>query len=160
MKKPVFTGFISVLIILIIASSCKKDKDEDFSLNYEKYTMSNGLEVILHNDHSDPMISFAIMYHVGSGREATGRTGFAHLFEHLLFMGSENVPTGKFDMVLEGMGASNNGGTSRDFTVYYEVFPVNALEKVLWLESDRMWIFYQFSNCLPLLLSAECCSEL
>jgi zinc protease len=141
MKKPVFTCFISVLIILIIASSCKKDKDEDFSLNYEKYTMSNGLEVILHNDHSDPMISFAIMYHVGSGREATGRTGFAHLFEHLLFMGSENVPTGKFDMVLEGMGASNNGGTSRDFTVYYEVFPVNALEKVLWLESDRMGFF-------------------
>jgi zinc protease len=87
------------------------------------------------------MISYAIMYHVGSSREVPGRTGFAHLFEHLLFGGSENVEPGRFDMIIEGVGGSNNGGTSRDITVYYEEFPKNALEKILWLESDRMGFF-------------------
>ncbi|HOU01333.1 MAG TPA: pitrilysin family protein [Bacteroidales bacterium] len=130
-----------VLMVLFAVTSCKKAANDRLSVDFEKYRMQNGLQVILHEDHSDPMISYAIMYHVGSGRETPGRTGFAHLFEHLLFMGSENVPTGKFDMVLEGMGASNNGGTSRDYTVYYEVFPKNALEKVFWLESDRMGFF-------------------
>jgi zinc protease len=130
-----------VLMVLFVIASCRKTANDRLSVDFEKYTLPNGLQVILHEDHSDPMISYAIMYHVGSGRETPGRTGFAHLFEHLLFMGSENVPTGKFDMVLEGMGASNNGGTSRDYTVYYEVFPKNALEKVFWLESDRMGFF-------------------
>jgi zinc protease len=103
--------------------------------------MPNGLQVILHTDHSDPMISYAIMYHVGSSREIPGKTGFAHLFEHLLFGGSENVATGTFDKVIEGAGGSNNGFTTRDITTYYEMFPKNALEKVLWLESDRMGFF-------------------
>ena len=128
--------------VLAIVSSCSKAPQQDkLSIPYEKYTMPNGLQVILHTDHSDPMISYAIMYHVGSSREVPGKTGFAHLFEHLLFGGSENVPTGKFDMVIEGMGGSNNGGTGRDVTVYFEVFPRNALEKILWLESDRMGFF-------------------
>ncbi|HPT22629.1 MAG TPA: pitrilysin family protein, partial [Bacteroidales bacterium] len=91
--------------------------------------------------HSDPVISYAIMYHVGSSRETPGKTGFAHLFEHLLFGGSENVPTGKFDKVIESSGGTNNGFTSRDVTAYFEMFPKNALEKVLWLESDRMGFF-------------------
>jgi zinc protease len=103
--------------------------------------MPNGLQVILHTDHSDPMISYAIMYHVGSSREVPGKTGFAHLFEHLLFGGSENVPSGTFDKIIEGVGGNNNGFTSRDITAYYEMFPKNALEKVLWLESDRMGFF-------------------
>ena len=128
-------------MVLFATTSCKKVVNDKLSLDFVKYRMPNGLQVILHEDHSDPMISTAIMYHVGSGRETPGKTGFAHLFEHLLFMGSENVATGKFDMVLEGMGATSNGGTSRDFTVYYEVFPKNALEKVLWIESDRMGFF-------------------
>ena len=128
-------------MVLFATTSCKKAVNDKLSLDFVKYRMPNGLQVILHEDHSDPMISTAIMYHVGSGRETPGKTGFAHLFEHLLFMGSENVATGKFDMVLEGMGATSNGGTSRDFTVYYEVFPKNALEKVLWIESDRMGFF-------------------
>jgi zinc protease len=86
-------------------------------------------------------MSYVIMYHVGSSREIPGKTGFAHLFEHLLFMGSENVQTGAFDRILEAAGGSNNGGTSKDITMYYEKFPKNALEKVLWLESDRMGFF-------------------
>jgi len=134
-----FLVFISFSIIII---SCNKSPQADkLNIPYEKYTMPNGLQVILHKDNSDPMISYAIVYHVGSSREVPGKTGFAHLFEHLLFGGSENVPTGKFDMIIEGVGGSNNGGTSRDMTVYYEVFPKNALEKILWLESDRMGFF-------------------
>jgi zinc protease len=103
--------------------------------------MPNGLQVILHTDPSDPIISYAIMYHVGSSREIPGKTGFAHLFEHLLFGGSENVEPGRFDKILEGVGGTNNGFTQRDITAYYEMFPKNALEKVLWLESDRMGFF-------------------
>jgi len=127
--------------IVLLASSCRKRSEDRLTIEYEKYTMSNGLQVILHPDHSDPMMSYAIMYHVGSSREKPGKTGFAHLFEHLLFTGSENVPPGEFDMILEAAGGSNNGFTSRDATTYFEEFPKNALEKVLWLESDRMGFF-------------------
>lgn len=122
--------------------ACKSNPASDkLAINYEKYVMPNGLQVILHTDHSDPVISYAIMYHVGSSREVPGKTGFAHLFEHLLFGGSENVATGTFDKVIEGVGGSNNGFTTRDITAYFEMFPKNALEKVLWLESDRMGFF-------------------
>ncbi len=128
-------------VILLFLSSCKKTTEDKLSISYEKYVMPNGLQVILHTDHSDPMISYAIMYHVGSSREVPGKTGFAHLFEHLLFGGSENVPAGTFDKIIEGMGGNNNGFTSRDVTTYFEMFPKNALEKILWLESDRMGFF-------------------
>lgn len=130
-----------VIFTLMVVSSCNKVPEDKLSINFEKYVMPNGLQVILHTDHSDPMMSYAIMYHVGSGRERPGKTGFAHLFEHLLFTGSENVPSGEFDMILEAAGGSNNGFTSRDATTYFEEFPKNALEKVLWLESDRMGFF-------------------
>ena len=143
MKKSVIFRFTVLAgAILILISGCNKPVVSDkLNIDYEKYVMPNGLQVILHNDHSDPMISYAIMYHVGSSREKPGKTGFAHLFEHLLFGGSENVEPGKFDMVIEAAGGTNNGGTDRDMTVYYEVFPKNALEKILWLESDRMGFF-------------------
>lgn len=143
MKKfRIYSFLITVVVIMLSVSSCKKTTVTDkLSINFEKYVMPNGIQVILHEDHSDPMISYNIMYHVGSSREVPGRTGFAHLFEHLLFMGSENVPTGVFDKVLEAAGGNNNGGTSRDFTMYYETFPRNALERVFWLESDRMGFF-------------------
>jgi zinc protease len=132
----------SILALIASVSACNKAPEkEKLNIAFEKYQMPNGLQVILHTDHSDPMISYAIMYHVGSSRETPGKTGFAHLFEHLLFGGSENVPTGKFDKVIEGVGGNNNGFTSRDVTTYYEVFPKNALEKILWLESDRMGFF-------------------
>jgi zinc protease len=133
-------------MILLPFSSCKKSSDDKLKIEYEKYVMPNGLQVILHTDHSDPMISYAIMYHVGSSRETPGKTGFAHLFEHLLFGGSENVPTGTFDKIIEGVGGTNNGFTSNDVTTYFEMFPKNALEKILWLESDRMGYFINSVN--------------
>ena len=142
-KSRIFSILIAVLVISISFASCQKTSvvSDKLKVDFEKYTMPNGLQVILHEDHSNPMISYTIMYHVGSSREVPGKTGFAHLFEHLLFMGSENVTTGQFDKVLEDAGGSNNGGTGSDFTMYYETFPKNALEKVFWLESDRMGFF-------------------
>jgi len=141
-RTSIFCKIILALIIILISSACSRVSDsENLNISYEKYTMPNGLQVILHTDHSDPMISYAIMYHVGSSKEIKGKTGFAHLFEHLLFGGSENVPAGVFDKVIEGAGGMNNGFTSRDITTYFEMFPNNALEKILWLESDRMGFF-------------------
>lgn len=138
----IFRKIITILSLILIISACKKvPEKEELKLAYEKYVMPNGLQVILHSDHSDPMISYAIMYHVGSSREVPGKTGFAHLFEHLLFGGSENVPTGAFDKIIESAGGTNNGFTTRDITTYFELIPKNALEKILWLESDRMGFF-------------------
>lgn len=139
-----------MLAIPMVANAAGEDK---LNIEFEKYVMPNGLQVILHTDHSDPMISFAIMYHTGSSRETPGKTGFAHLFEHLLFGGSENATPGTFDKVIEAAGGSNNGFTSRDITAYYETFPNNALEKVLWLESDRMGFF--INSVTPRLLAIQ-----
>ena len=108
------------------------------SIEFEKYQLKNGLEVVLHQDKSDPIVSLAIQYGVGSNREKTGRTGFAHLFEHMLFQESENVPQDQFFKKIQDAGGTLNGGTWKDGTIYYEVVPNNALETVLWLESDRM----------------------
>lgn len=143
MKKSCLSArvVLTMFFILLITACSKAPEKDKLSLPYEKYVMPNGLQVILHTDHSDPVISYAIMYHVGSSREIPGRTGFAHLFEHLLFGGSENVPTGTFDRIIENAGGSNNGFTSRDVTTYFESFPKNSLEKILWLESDRMGFF-------------------
>ena len=143
MKRPYpFLKLMLPAIAAVLLTACgSKTKQDQLSVDYEKYVMPNGLQVVLHQDHSDPVISYAIMYHVGSSREVPGRTGFAHLFEHLLFSGSENVPNGVFDKVIENAGGSNNGFTSRDVTAYFESFPKNALEKILWLESDRMGFF-------------------
>ncbi len=109
-----------------------------FKIEYEKYVLSNGLQVILHQDHTDPIVALAILYHVGSNREEPGKTGFAHFFEHMLFQNSENVGKGNFFKLIEETGGTLNGGTWQDGTVYYEVVPKNALELVLWMESDRM----------------------
>jgi len=140
-KLRINSSLIPAVLMLLFFSACKKPSEDKLNIAYEKYTMPNGLQVILHTDHSDPMISYTIMYHVGSSRETPGKTGFAHLFEHLLFGGSENVPTGTFDRIVEGVGGNNNGFTSNDVTTYFEMFPKNALEKILWLESDRMGFF-------------------
>jgi zinc protease len=107
-------------------------------LQFEKTTLPNGLEVILHEDHSTPIVVVNTWYKVGSGDEKPGRTGFAHLFEHIMFMGSENVPVGQFDKWLEAAGANNNGSTTEDRTNYYESMPSNALPLALWLDADRM----------------------
>jgi zinc protease len=105
---------------------------------YRQFTLRNGLNVILHQDRSVPAVSVNVWYHVGSANEKPGRTGFAHLFEHLMFEGSKNVKEGVFDTLLESAGGNNNGSTNNDRTNYYEDMPSNALELALFLESDRM----------------------
>jgi zinc protease len=110
-------------------------------LALEKYTLPNGLEVILQEDHTVPLVAVSTYYHVGSSDERVGRTGFAHLFEHIMFMGSAHVPVGKFDQWLEAAGANNNGSTTEDRTNYFEWMPSNALPLALWLDADRMgWL--------------------
>lgn len=108
------------------------------NINYEKYCLNNGLEVILYPDTSLPIVSVNIWYKVGSANETAGKTGFAHLFEHMMFQGSENIPKeGHFKYIQEA-GGTLNGSTSIDRTNYYESLPSNYLELALWLESDRM----------------------
>src|SRR6266576_1682555 len=102
------------------------------------FTLPNGLQVLLHEDHSVPVVAVNTWYHVGSSDERAGRTGFAHLFEHIMFMGSAHVPTGEFDRLLEAAGADNNGSTTEDRTNYYEDGPANALPLMLYLDSDRL----------------------
>jgi len=105
---------------------------------FTQFTLPNGLHVILHEDHTVPLATVNVWYHVGSAREKPGRTGFAHLFEHLMFEGSAHVKEGEFDTLLEAAGATNNGSTETDRTNYYIDLPSNALELALFLESDRM----------------------
>ena len=105
---------------------------------YTEFTLANGLHVILHQDKTIPVAAVNVWYHVGSGREKPGRTGFAHLFEHVMFEGSEHVAEGSFDGLLEAAGGNNNGSTSEDRTNYIIDVPANALELALYLESDRM----------------------
>lgn len=107
-------------------------------VSYTQFTLPNGLHVILHEDHTVPVVSVNMWYHVGSARERTGRTGFAHLFEHLMFMGSGHVKPGQFDEWLEASGGDNNGSTENDRTNYWINVPSNSLELALFLESDRM----------------------
>ena len=136
MKKVVLFVFTAVLAVLF---SCTSKKNEPaFSVPFEKYTLPNGLTVILHEDKSDPITAVAVVFHVGSSRETEGKTGFAHLFEHMMFQKSENVGEDQLFRLIQGAGGELNGGTGQDETMYYEVIPKNALEMALWLESDRM----------------------
>jgi len=111
---------------------------QTLSVPFTSFKLPNGLNVILHRDTSVPVVSVNVWYHVGSGNERPGRTGFAHLFEHVMFEGSMHVPEGEFDNWLEAAGGNNNGSTTNDRTNYYEDLPANALELALFLESDRM----------------------
>ncbi len=131
MKSTLF--YLGVMCIVL-----SNQTHAQLNVKYERFTLPNGLTTILHEDHSVPVIAVNIWYHVGSGREKPGRTGFAHLFEHIMFEGSKNVPDGKFDEWLEAAGGDNNGSTTEDRTNYYENVPSNALELPLFLESDRM----------------------
>ncbi|WP_435577475.1 M16 family metallopeptidase [Gilvibacter sp.] len=132
---------MSLLMLALITNACKESTDTEatteFSLDYEKFVLDNGLEVILHVDKSDPIVAVATMMHVGSNREKPGRTGFAHFFEHMSFNDSENVPVGANRKMIPEWGGSRNGGTWSDGTVYYEVVPKDAFEKILWIDSDR-----------------------
>mgnify|MGYP001417566714 FL=1 len=105
---------------------------------FEEFDLDNGLHVILHQDNSVPIVTVAVLYHVGSKDENPERTGFAHFFEHLLFEGTQNIPQGKWSSIVTGNGGSNNAYTTDDFTYYYENFPSNNLKLGLWMESERM----------------------
>ncbi|XOV77373.1 MAG: M16 family metallopeptidase [Aestuariibacter sp.] len=111
---------------------------QGLGLDYNKYRLDNGLTVILHEDHSDPMVHVDVTYHVGSAREEPGKSGFAHFFEHMMFQGSKHVADEQhFELITEA-GGDMNGTTNNDRTNYYQTVPANQLEKVLWLEADRM----------------------
>jgi zinc protease len=110
----------------------------NLAIPFTRFRLDNGLDVIVHEDHRLPLVAVNVWYRVGSGHEVPGPTGFAHLFEHLMFEGSAHVAPGQFDHLLEGVGGSNNGSTSTDRTNYWMNVPSSALELALWLESDRM----------------------
>ncbi len=105
---------------------------------YEKYVLPNGLTLVVHEDHSDPVVHVDVTYHVGSAREEIGKSGFAHFFEHMMFQGSDNVADEQHFKIVSDAGGTLNGSTNRDRTNYYETVPSNQLEKMLWLEADRM----------------------
>ena len=107
-------------------------------VEFTEYDMPNGLHVILHQDHTAPVVAVSVMYHVGSKNEVPGRTGFAHFFEHLLFEGTANIKRGEFMKIVSANGGQNNANTSQDRTFYYEIFPSNQFKLGLWLESERM----------------------
>ena len=131
---------LTLTALALFAMACSTQKDT-VELKYEQYTLDNGLKVVLHQDLSDPLVAIAIQYHVGSGREKPGKTGFAHFFEHMLFQRSENLPRNAFFQKIANLGGEFNGSTNSDGTNYYEAVPRDAMEKILWMESDRMGFF-------------------
>ncbi|HTR00910.1 MAG TPA: insulinase family protein, partial [Candidatus Acidoferrum sp.] len=110
---------------------------------YSKFQLDNGLTVIVHEDHSDPLVHVDVTYHVGAAREEAQRSGFAHFFEHMMFEGSEHVADKEHFKTVTESGGTLNGTTSEDRTNYFETVPSNMLERVLWLESDRMGFLLQ-----------------
>jgi predicted Zn-dependent peptidase len=129
-----------VLWILIVLAAALPARGESTRLHVpaERYVLPNGLTVILHEDHRLPTVVVDIWFRVGSKDERSGRSGFAHLFEHLMFMGTHNVPDGRFDGIMEAAGGQNNASTTEDRTNYFDWGPTNLLETFLWLEADRM----------------------
>ena len=122
----------------ILPAQGRRDAGNAIHIAFERYTLPNGLTVILSVDRTIPQAAVDVWYHVGSKNEAPGRTGFAHMFEHVMFTGSGHVPYGLHDRLTEGVGGNNNGSTSNDRTNYFENVPSNYVESALWLESDRM----------------------
>src|SRR4051812_31521582 len=129
---------LSLAAVIAAAVPLAAQQPRTLDVSYTQFDLANGLHVILHEDHTIPLVTVNVWYHVGSAREKTGRTGFAHLFEHLMFMGSKHAPYGDFDTLLEAAGGTNNASTAEDRTNYYIDVPSNALDLALFLESDRM----------------------
>lgn len=128
----------SVILCPTKVTASPGDAGDEVAIPYTEFHLANGLRVIVAEDHSTPVAAVNVWYHVGSGYEAPGRTGLAHLFEHLMFEGSAHVPEGDFDNWLETAGGVNNGSTTNDRTNYYEIVPPGAVGLALWLEADRM----------------------
>lgn len=124
--------------LLVCASLFAQNVQAKGNIKFTEFDLPNGLHVILHEDHSTPIVAVSVMYHVGSKNEDPERTGFAHFFEHLLFEGSENIERGEYMKLVQSAGGQINANTSQDRTFYYEVLPSNQLELALWMESERM----------------------
>jgi len=141
-KRRVLSALALVLTISLFQPLLAQKKNtansDSIRIPFETYKLPNGLTVILSEDHTTPTVAVDVWYHVGSKNEMPGRTGFAHLFEHMMFTGSGHVPYGLHDKLTEGVGGGNNGSTTNDRTNYYEIIPSNYLESALWIESDRM----------------------
>jgi zinc protease len=130
--RKIFYSFFGILFLINFSNANGSE------IEFEEYTLDNGLHVILHEDDSTPLVAVTILYHVGSKNEDPERTGFAHFFEHLMFEGSENIERGEYDKIVETAGGALNANTNFDRTFYYEILPSNQLELGLWLESERM----------------------
>jgi len=128
----------ALLVAALLQAPAATSPGPRLEVPFTQFTLANGLHVILHEDHTVPLLTVNVWYDVGSAREKPGRTGFAHLFEHLMFMGSKNAKYGAFDQLLEAAGGTNNASTAEDRTNYYIDVPSNALDLALFLESDRM----------------------
>src|SRR6516162_11091787 len=144
---------LALLLVAIAAPTFAQTPPPKIDVKYTQFTLPNGLTVILHEDHRVPMVTTNMWYHVGSAREKPGRTGFAHLFEHLMFMGSGHVKPGEFDEWLEESGGDNNGSTETDRTNYWINVPSNAIQLALFLESDRMG--YLLESMTPKTVDAQ-----
>ncbi len=141
--KKIITSVLSCLFISIVTAQPQllekvEAKPDKVVIPYERWKLSNGLIVLLHEDHSDPLIDLTVTYKVGSSRESLGKSGFAHFFEHMMFQGSKHIADEEHFKIVQTAGGNNNGNTERDKTVYFETMPSNYLETALYLESDRM----------------------
>ena len=133
---------LTLIAFSLLFGSCTNNGADNLNIEYEKFTLDNGLEVVFHVDKSDPVVAVTLTAHVGSAREIENRTGFAHLFEHLLFLESENLGKGGLDAMSARIGGSGaNGSTSRDRTNYFQTVPNDALEKMIWAEADKLGWF-------------------
>ncbi len=144
MKKPLLAFCVAALLHHQESNAQAKfvekvlQQGDELIIPYEKYVLSNGLTLLIHEDHSDPIVHVDVTYHVGSAREEIGKSGFAHFFEHMMFQGSDNVADEAHFKIITEAGGTLNGTTNRDRTNYFETVPANQLEKMLWLEADRM----------------------
>jgi zinc protease len=126
------------LLALLAGAALAADPSAVPSIPFQQFTLPNGLHVILSEDHTAPLVGVEVAYDVGSKDEKPGRTGFAHLYEHLMFQGTENLPKGEADRLIEASGGASNGSTSTDRTQYWEQVPSNALEQMLFIQAERM----------------------
>jgi predicted Zn-dependent peptidase len=133
-RRRLYALAMTVLLVPALAVA----KIEPPELRVETHELDNGLRVLLHEDHSVPVVNLQLRYHVGSKNETEGRSGFAHLFEHMMFQGSENMEPREHSDYIKAIGGRNNAGTSFDYTIYWQTFPSNYLERVIWMEADRL----------------------
>ncbi len=145
--------FVLIFALVAVQLASRAAAQSPVDVPFRHFRLDNGLNVILHRDATVPVVAVNVWYHVGSANEKPGRTGFAHLFEHLMFEGSKNVPEGEFDTLLESAGGDNNGSTNTDRTNYVIDVPANALELALFLESDRM--AYLLDTMTPALVDGQ-----